>query len=72
MIVMDENNETISGAKIRIENTNIEFYTNVSGECLIPVEYINKNSVLIIESISYQTKKIDVNSNLLKINLLNR
>ncbi|MDP2174608.1 MAG: hypothetical protein Q8K70_01720 [Bacteroidota bacterium] len=72
MVVLDENNETISGAKLRIENTTYEFYSNINGECLIPSELIHHGSIVIIESISYKTQRIDIKSNYLKINLVNR
>jgi hypothetical protein len=72
MVVLDENNETISGAKLKIESTPYEFYSNINGECLIPSELIHEGSIVIIESISYKTQRIDINSNFLKINLVNR
>lgn len=59
--VMDVNNEQLSGVKVEVLGTNLVYYTNINGECTIPVHVLENSAGLKIESVSYQTTKIEKN-----------
>ncbi len=59
-------NERLAGAKIKT-NTNKIFYSNLDGEFIVNKE--EKDSVLIINSISYKTKIVKMNGLVMNVNL---
>lgn len=58
--------ERLVGVKIKT-NTNKIFYSNLDGEFIINKE--EKDTVLIINSISYKTKTIKMNDMVMNVNL---
>ena len=56
--IVDPNNEPISFAHIRLENTNIGTISNDIGLFKLVVNIENKNNRLIISSLGYKTEKI--------------
>lgn len=56
--VFDVKNEALSGVKVQLEGTSYVFYTNINGECYIPMNVIKASRSIVLESISYKSKSL--------------
>lgn len=56
--VLDVKNETISGAKVEIAGTGRVYYTNLKGQCFIPVNVLKSGKELVVECISYKSQTV--------------
>lgn len=66
--ILDNNNETVIGAKIELVGTNYTYYTNLKGEVYIPSNLLKGSKGINVECISYKTKNLknyEVNSKII-------
>lgn len=71
IVVQDDKQECLPGVKVEVlGKDHLVFYTNLKGECLLPVEA--QNCSLKIQSISYKPMTIPAHAKISKIILQNR
>jgi hypothetical protein len=58
--ITDVNNEQVTGAQVKVEGTNLVFYTNIRGEVYIPADLLRQHHNLSIHCISYKSKDVSV------------
>jgi len=69
--VLDEHQESLAGVKVEVMGlNNAVFYTNLKGECILPMAA--QNHLISIQSISYKPLTIPAHAKISKIILHNR
>lgn len=71
LLVLDEQQESLAGVKVEVMGLNhAVFYTNLKGECVLPMAA--QNHLISIQSVSYKPLTIPAHAKISKIILHNR